>query len=149
MVKRGLLLLILWALPLTLAAAPIDIHSEQMEVLEDQGLAIFTGHVVARKGDLRLWANKLYVYYSVIGGRRKVKKLVALGEVRIEKGEWRSFSGKAVYFRDEERLVLEDHPRVWHGKDEVRGDLVIIYFRENRSEVLSRGRPVEAYVYTD
>ncbi|QJA06935.1 hypothetical protein FVE67_09105 [Thermosulfurimonas marina] len=147
--RRFGLFLLLVVLPLVLAAVPIDIRSDKMEVLEDQGLAIFTGHVVARKGDLHLWARKLYVYYSTANGTREVKKLIALGEVRIEKGQWRSLSGKAVYFRQEDRLVLEDHPRVWHGKDEVRGDLVIIYFRENRSEVLSRGRPVEAYVYTD
>lgn len=131
-------------------AAPIDIRSDKMEVLEDEKIVVFTGHVEAKKGDLRLWSNRLYVYYEIDKGRREVKKLIALGEVRIEKGNWRALSGKAVYFKDEDRLVLEDHPRVWHGKDEVRGAVVIIYFKENRSEVLSSGdKRVEAYVYTE
>ena len=131
-------------------AAPIDIRSDKMEVLEDEKIVVFTGHVEAKKGDLRLWSDRLYVYYEIDKGRREVKKLIALGEVRIEKGNWRALSGKAVYFKDEDRLVLEDHPRVWHGKDEVRGSVVIIYFKENRSEVLSSGdKRVEAYVYTE
>ncbi len=151
MVRRGLWFLV-WGFWLVgqVLAAPIDIRSERMEVLEDEKIAVFTGKVEARKGDLKLWADRLYVYYEVVDGRREVKKLIALGKVRIEKGAWRSLSGKAVYFKDQDRLVLEDHPRVWHGKDEVRGAVVIIYFRENRSEVLSGGgRPVEAYVYTE
>ncbi len=149
---KGLLWLTILGLWLAsrVLAAPIDIRSDRMEVLEDEKIAVFTGKVEARKGDLRLWADKLYVYYRVVDGRRQVQKLVALGNVRIEKDGWRSLSGKAVYFKDEDRLVLEDQPRVWHGKDEVRGAVVIIYFKENRSEVLSRGgRPVEAYVYTE
>ena len=149
MAKRFLFLFFL-LFALRALAAPIDIRSEHMEVLEDEKIAVFSGKVEARKGDLRLWADKLYVYYRIVDGRREVEKLIALGQVRIEKDGWRSLSGKAVYFRQEDRLVLEDHPRVWHGKDEVRGGVVIIYFKENRSEVLSRGgKPVEAYVYTD
>ena len=90
------------------------------------------------------------MYYQIIDGKREVKKLVALGKVRLEKGAWRALSGKAVYFRAQDRLVLEDHPRVWHGKDEVRGGVVIIYLKENRSEVLASGSgKVEAHVYTE
>jgi len=150
MVRWGFIFLIffLWVGPLW--AAPIDIRSDRMEVLENEKIAVFTGHVEAKKGNLKLWSHRLYVYYQIFKGKREVKKLIALGQVRIEKGAWRALSGKAVYFKDEDRLVLEDHPRVWHGKDEVRGAIVIIYFKENRSEVLSSGnRKVEAYVYTE
>ena len=148
--RRFLLALLLLLVAIRTLAAPIDIRSEKMEVLEDEKIAVFTGKVEARKGDLRLWADRLYVYYRVVKGRREVQKLIALGNVRIEKDGWRSLSGKAVYFKDQDRLVLEDHPRVWHGRDEVRGAVVIIYFKENRSEVLSgEGKPVEAYVYTE
>lgn len=143
-----LLFLLSWVSPL--GASQIDIRSQHMEVLEQEKIAVFSGKVKARKGDLRIWADRLYVYYRTVKGKREVVKLIALGNVRIEKGPWRSLSGKAVYFRKDDRLVLEDHPRVWHGKDEVRGAVVIIYFRDDRSEVLSRpGQPVEAYVYTD
>ncbi|HIE33392.1 MAG TPA: hypothetical protein EYP81_05050 [Thermodesulfobacteriaceae bacterium] len=150
MVRWGLVFFSLCLFVGHLWAAPIDIRSDRMEVLEDEKLAVFTGHVEAKKGDLKLWSNRLYVYYEIRKGRREVKKLIALGEVRIEKGRWRALSGKAVYFKDEDRLVLEDNPRVWHGKDEVRGAIVVIYFKENRSEVLSSGNGrVEAYVYTE
>ncbi len=149
MLKRSWLLLGFLLYLSAALAAPIDIRSDKMEVLEDEKIAVFTGRVEARKDDLRVWADRLYVYYALRNGRREVEKLIALGDVRIEKGAWRALAGKAVYFRAEDRLVLEDNPRVWHGRDEVRGAVVVIYFKENRSEVLSReGQRVEAYVHT-
>ncbi len=128
----------------------IKVLSDKMEVFENQGLIVFTGHVKAVKGDLKVWANKLYVYYKIENGKRNVKKMVALGNVVIKKDGWRSYSGKATYFKPEERLILEEEPKVWHGKDLVEGDVVVVYFKEGRSEVLARGEGrVKVNVYTE
>jgi lipopolysaccharide export system protein LptA len=128
----------------------IKVLSDKMEVYENQGLVVFTGHVKAVKGDLTVWADKLYVYYKNKNGKRDIKKLVALGNVVIKKDGWRSYSGKAIYFKPEEKLILEEEPKVWHGKDLIEGDVVVVYFKEGRSEVLARGEGrVKVNVYSE
>jgi len=127
----------------------INITSDKMQVFESEGLVVFTGKVLGVKGDLKVWCDQMYVYYTTTPqGKREVSKVVALGKVIIEKGKWKAYAGKAVYFRNQEKLVLEETPKVWHDKNLVEGDIVIIYFNEEKSEVLAKdqGR-VRAHVY--
>jgi len=91
----------------------------------------------------------MYVYYGISsGGERQINKIIALGKVIMEKGKWKAYAGKAVYFRDQEKLILEETPKVWHDKNLIEGDIIIIYFKEDRSEILAKdqGR-VRATVY--
>jgi len=112
---------------------PITIKSDRMEVIEDQNLVVFTGHVVAKRKDLTLYTDRLIVYYQKKDGRREIEKLVAVGHVKINKGEWVARSGKAVYFKKEEKIVLEDNPQVWQDENTIRGERIILYLNENRS----------------
>ncbi len=133
-----------------LAATPITIHSERMEVLENQKVVVFTGRVVAQKKDLTLYSDRLIVYYQSHQGHRQVVKMIALGHVKILKDHWIAHSGKAVYFKREEKIVLEDNPRVWHGQNVVRGDRITLYLNEDRSVVeAAPGHKTEAVVFTD
>jgi lipopolysaccharide export system protein LptA len=133
----------------TLYSSEIDITSDKMQVFESEGVVVFTGKVFGVKGDLKVWCDQMYVYYTTNQqGKREVSKVIALGKVIIEKGKWKAYAGKAVYFRNQEKLVLEETPKVWHDKNLVEGDIIIIYFNEDKSEVLAKdqGR-VRARVY--
>jgi lipopolysaccharide export system protein LptA len=132
-----------------LYSSEIDITSDKMQVFESEGLVVFTGKVFGVRGDLKVWCDQMYVYYTTTEeGKREVSKVIALGKVIIEKGKWKAYAGKAVYFKNQEKLVLEETPKVWHDKNLVEGDIVIIYFNEEKSEVLAKdqGR-VRARVY--
>jgi lipopolysaccharide export system protein LptA len=134
-------------LSFTLAiSGDINITADKMEVLEDEGIAIFTGKVYVEERDLKLWADKLYVYYTKSEKGREIQRGVAIGKVRIEKGKWKVSAGKATYFKAEEKLILEDQPKVWYENHLVEGDIVIVYFNEDRSEVLSKGGRVRAVI---
>lgn len=134
--------------PRDLFGREIEINADRMEVFEDEGLAVFTGKVFAKSRDLRLWTEKLYIYYTRGEKRREIQKLIALGGVRIERDKWRSVAGKATYFRDQEKLVLEDSPKVWYEDNLVEGDLIVVYFKEERSEVFSKeGGRVRLKIY--
>ncbi|MFZ8830705.1 MAG: LptA/OstA family protein [Thermodesulfobacteriaceae bacterium] len=149
--KKGPLLFVLIVFFVILSYIPaisrdINITADKMEVLEDEGLIIFTGKVFAEERDLKLWADKLYVYYTKSEKGRELQRGVAIGKVRIEKGKWKASAGKATYFKPEEKLILEDQPKVWYENHLVEGDIVIVYFNEDRSEVLSRGGRVRAVI---
>ncbi len=124
-------------------AKEINIDADKMEIFEDEGLAVFTGKVYAQTKDMKLWADKLYVYYlrgnNTKGeSKREIQRVVALGKVKIEKNKWKAVCGKATYYRDQEKLYLEEDPKVWHDENLVEGDIIIVYFNEDRSEVLSK-----------
>ncbi len=132
----------------SLFAKEININSDKMEVFEDDGLAVFTGKVFAQTKDIKLWADKLYVYYIKGEAKRDIQRIVAIGGVKIEREKWKAVAGKATYFKGEEKLILEENPKVWHEKNLVEGDLIIIYFNEDRSEVFSRsGGRVRVKIY--
>jgi len=144
-----LVLFLLFSFVFCSEASEINITSDKMEVFESEGLVVFTGKVFGVKKDLKVWCDKMYVYYvTTPEGKKEINKIVALGKVIIEKGKWKAYAGKAVYFKNQEKLVLEETPKVWHDKNLVEGDIVIIYFNEDRSEILAKdqGR-VRAKVY--
>lgn len=129
-------------------AKEIDISADKMEVFEDDGVAVFTGKVFAQSKDLKLWADKLYLYYVKGEKKRDIQRVIALGKVKMERDKWKALAGKATYFRDQEKLILEETPKVWHEDNFVEGDLIIIYFNEDRSEVFSKeGGRVRVKIY--
>ncbi len=131
-------------------SSSLRVHSDRMEVDERENVVIFLGNVDVKKDDLRIKCDKLVVYYENVNGKREVVKLEAEGRVKIEKEKWRAESERAVYYKKEDKLVLEGNPRVWHNEDEIRGAVVIVYFSEERSEVLSGdGQRVEVFVHME
>ncbi len=134
------------------AKGPITIKSDRMEVLQNQQVVIFSGNVVAQKEGLTIYADRLIVYYTKGKGeeKREVTKLVAIGHVKIHKDDWIARAGKAVYFRDQEKIVLEDNPQIWQGDNTVRGDRIILYLNEDRSVVeAAPGHKAEAVIFPE
>ncbi|WP_028840774.1 lipopolysaccharide transport periplasmic protein LptA [Thermodesulfobacterium hveragerdense] len=119
-------------------ASEVSVTANKMEVMESEGIAVFTGKVQATRGDMKVFSDKLYVYYANQEEKKNVTKVVALGKVVIYKGKWKAYAEKAVYYKDQEKLVLEDNPKVWYDKNLIEGDIVVIYFNEDRSEFLSK-----------
>ncbi len=132
------LLIIISLISFKAFAKDINITADKMEVYEDDGIAVFKGKVFAETKGMRLWADTLYVYYTKGKEGRQIQRVIALGSVKMEKGSWKAVSGKATYFKTQEKLVLEDNPKVWHDKNFVEGDIIVIYFNEDRSEVISK-----------
>lgn len=42
---------------------PVEVNADELEVLQDQNKAIFTGNVIAVQGDMRMKADKMTVFY--------------------------------------------------------------------------------------
>ena len=59
--------------------APIQIDADNLEVLQDQQKAIFTGNVIAKQDTMTLKADKMIVYYSG-GADAKNKKSTGPGK---------------------------------------------------------------------
>lgn len=135
---------------------PIIIKSDILEVDDELKLITFTGNVVATKGELKIKCKKMIVYYtssgkaSSAGLKTRVSKIVATGNVRIYRGKQGGIAtaNKAVYYQEDERVVLTGKPMVKQGRDFVEGERIIIYLKENRSIVeSSKNKQVKAIIF--
>ncbi len=143
--RRFLRLFVLIHSCLYAAQFPIIIHSDMLEIDDELKLIVFKGNVIATKGDLKISCNRMKVYYAKEGS---VKKIVAIGDVKIYRGEGMAMANKAEYYQKEEKIILTGKPVVKKGKDFVEGERIIIYLKQNRSIVeSSEKRQVKAVIF--
>ncbi len=114
---------------------PIEITSQQLEVLQQQRQSIFTGGVVAKQGDMILFSEKLTVVFQK--DQNQVERLEAVGGVRVLQLDRIATAEKAVFYQKEESLVLSGNAEVTQGKNTVSGDEITLFLQENRTLIKS------------
>lgn len=111
---------------------PIEILSQQLEVLQQENKSIFSGDVVATQGDMTLAADRLVVYFVE---ENQIDRLEATGRVRFSQLDRVATADRAVYRQQDETLLLQGNASVVQGENSVQGDEIMFYVRENRSVV--------------
>ena len=133
----------------------IRITSDRMEAYDTKGTVVFIGNVVARKGNLTIYADRLEVFYDQKRTadnkkKRNLKKIVVKGHLKIVQGRRRATAKEAIYYKPQEKIVLLKNAQVWDGQNSIKGDKIVLYVNENRSVVESSGKErVEAVVYSE
>ncbi|MFK5926522.1 MAG: lipopolysaccharide transport periplasmic protein LptA [Desulfuromusa sp.] len=117
---------------------PIEITAQQLEVLQQQRQSIFTGEVVAKQGEMTLYAEKLLVFFQK--DQNQVERLEAIGKVRVIQLDRVATAEKAVFYQAEETLVLIGNAEVTQGKNTISGDEITLYLKENRTLIKSSGK---------
>ncbi len=114
-------------------ADSLHVTSQRLEVLDAQGLALFTGDVVARRGDTTLYAETMRVYYDQ--QTRKLLKIEAVQDVRVIQGDRVATSQAATYETRDASILLTGGARVNQGDNFVEGEQIVLYLDQNRSVV--------------
>ncbi len=122
---------------------PIIIHSNTLEFDQEKKLVVFEGKVRAKTEGMVIDCQKMLVYYLGSPTKKKtnvessrIDKIIALGDViinRFDGGVARA--GKAVFYQNEEKVVLTENPFIQQGPDYVEGQRIIIFLNERRSIV--------------
>jgi lipopolysaccharide export system protein LptA len=112
---------------------PIDINSDSVEANQKQNTVTFKGNVVAKQGDTTLYSNTLVIIYDP--NTKKLKEIIATGNVKIVQLERRATGQKATFQQDENKMVLDGEVVVREGENVIRGERVIFYVDEERSVV--------------
>lgn len=137
-------------------SGPIVIHSKTLEVDDGKKIVTFTGDVHATKDDFVMDCRKMLVYYISVPDKEKksdfanrIERIVATGQVKItRKTGGVAVAEQAVYYPENERIVLTGNPSVVQGKDSVKGDKITIFLKQNRSIVESSGKDrAEAVIF--
>lgn len=116
---------------------PITINSDRLEADDAAHQVRFVGNVVARQGDVVLYAEEMIVRYR--SDTREVDRIEAYRDVRIVQGTKVATGEKGIFFREDGRIVLTGSPKVHQGKDFVEGDEITVLLNEDRSIVSSEG----------
>jgi len=139
------------------AETTIRITADRLESDHEMKLVQFTGNVVATEDDIVIEADRMKIFYkpgegeSVEAGR--IEKIVSEGNVKIvfDGGTKTAVADKAVYLAEKKVLELSGgDPKVWSGKNMIRGKKITVFPTENRSLVEGEdGHQVEATLFVE
>lgn len=96
---------------------PVEITAEKMVSDQKSNKIIFTGDVIAKRGDLNIFSDKMTVFNNRNG--KELEKIVAQGNVKIKKGERFASGERAVYIEKEGTIVLTGNPHAWENGNEI------------------------------
>jgi lipopolysaccharide export system protein LptA len=139
--------------PAAAGARATHVEADRMVSLKQENAVQFTGNVDARQGDLIIRSDEMTIYYFSDEEKRpagqeegrKLKKLLAKGNVTIRDQGWTA-TGKAMeYFEAERKVVLTGNARVWQDQNLVTGDTVVLFLDEGKS-IVERGEKKEERV---
>ncbi|MDO9465641.1 MAG: LptA/OstA family protein [bacterium] len=93
------------------------ITSDRMEMNWSKNVAIFIGNALLVDEDGRVEADRMEVFLVASeedeNKEEDIEKVIATGNVKITTPERRTKSGKAVFHKKEDILILYDNPEVW------------------------------------
>lgn len=112
---------------------PIVITSDTLTADNKNSTAVFEGSVVAKTSDVAIRSDKMTVYYDE--SENKVKKIHAVGNVRVNNKDRAMFSEEAMYIDDEEKIIFTGNPKAVEGENMISGTQIIFFLREDRAVV--------------
>lgn len=112
---------------------PITIKSNELRADNKGKTAIFSGKVIAKQGDVSLYADKIVISYG--DQKTDVEKIEAFGNVRIVQQNNTGIADHAVYESREGRIVLTGNPKVMQGGNIITGNTITYYVDDDRSVV--------------
>ena len=108
---------------------PIEITADNLEVKQKEELAIFSGNVQAKQGEMILNAQKLTVYYAnqnVTGSSQTVSKIDAKGEVFFSSKNETAQSEEGMYDVEKGIIFLKGSVILTQGENILRGNSLLM-----------------------
>jgi len=111
---------------------PLVVESNQMVIRDADQEAVYTGDVVATKGDMTLHADRLVVRYTDAG----IERAHAFGSpVTMDQGDRHGRADEAVYAAADRSLLLIGNARLEEGPSTLEGARIRYYLDARRTEV--------------
>lgn len=119
-------------------STPINVSADSLEVREEGRTAIFTGHVQAVQGDLKLQAREIRVYYRHPGSNDGlIARIDANGAVAITTREEKASGDWAIYDVDQKILTLGGSVEVARGGNKVAGQRLVLDMQTGQTRIES------------
>jgi lipopolysaccharide export system protein LptA len=112
---------------------PIVVTSTRMEADELGNTVTFEGDVILKKEAMTLTSDHLVVFYDPTS--KGVREIEALGNVVVRKEGRTASANKAIYYSKEEKIVLTGDPRINENDNQLGGERITLFVRNDRSIV--------------
>lgn len=119
---------------------PIEIDADTLDVHQDKQVAVFSGSVVAKQGNMTLKSDRMTVYYrdKAAVGEQKIQKIDVDGNVFITTPAESAKGSKGVYYVDQKIIRLFNNVTLTQGKNILNGDALEYDMTTGRSRVVSQ-----------
>jgi len=119
---------------------PIEINADQLEVRQQDNIAVFTGNVIAIQGDTKLKSDVMTVHYrkkegaaassssgggAFAPGQNSVERIDVDGNVVIITPTETATGDHGIYQVDARQVKLTDHVVLTRGKNVLKGDTLV------------------------
>lgn len=130
------------------SSQPVEIVADQFELVQDQHQAIFTGHVIAKQGDMTLTSDRMVAHYRA-GPETKanlntISHIDVDGNVVIVTKEETGKGERGVYDVDNKRITLNGNVVLTKDKNVLKGDALEYNLVTGHSTLKSGGPSVSA-----
>jgi lipopolysaccharide export system protein LptA len=112
---------------------PMVITSDSLQAEKLSDVVTFVGNVTLKRAMLTLTSEKMIVSYDE--GLKDVREIEADGNVVVKREGKVAYARQARYFSREEKIVLLGDARVVENGNQLDGDTITIFLREDRTVV--------------
>ncbi|MDP6491162.1 MAG: LptA/OstA family protein [Kiritimatiellia bacterium] len=105
------------------------ITSDRLEYDYPRAIAVFTGNVLVRDKDLKMWSDKMTVIFAP---NDEIESVTAIGRVVIIQPGRRADCRKAIFLMDRNEVILTGDAKVVQGNDRVEGRVIHIWTDTDR-----------------
>ncbi len=132
---------------------PIKITSSKMTFSENRNQITFSGNVKVVRLDVTLTSDTLTAYLrpdgdSLSDTQDKIKKIVAGGNVKVVMKKRKGHCDKLTYVVGDSIIFMKGNAELQDGPNNIQGDEIKFYIKDNRAEVVGGNKPIEAIFYT-
>ena len=124
---------------------PLEITSDRMRSENGGQKIIFSGNVSVTKEEMTITSDIIEVYNTP--DKKQTQEIVAIGNVKISKGNKKAKGDRAVYLEQLQKIILTGNPKAvaWEADDIIEGREMIFLMKKDRFVVNER---VKAKIYT-
>ncbi len=144
----------------TAPGQPIQIVSDRLEAYSEKKMVVFSGNAVATQGDKSIHSERIILYYrkgapdnpdqaGKLGQTAgDLERVEAKGGVRVVQGDRIVTGEEAVFYEDQQKVVMTGNAVMLDGANVVRGQKIIVFLNEKRGVVeADANKRVTATIY--
>ncbi len=128
----------------------IVVRSDSFEIDNSRQVVIFTGNVEASRDDININCQKIELYYESIAGDNEPEKgsfrvleIIATEQVVVSRPDGGTATAeKAIYYQNDEKVVLTGNPVIKQGADLVEGSKITLFLKEGKSLVEGKAKAI-------
>ena len=115
----------------------IQIDSEKLEILKIDGISIFTGNVYAENKNLKLWSDKLTIYYDE--KLESIINIIAEDNVKIIRLDLEAYGNQSNYILKNEELYISGNVTLIENKNKIQCEQLFVDLK-NSISIMTAGK---------